>query len=108
MVSRKLHFFYGGRGPRDICGEDMLRALPGLSGRISYYPVISMPELADGQEWSGRVGLVHEVAEEILGSSVPNHEFYFAGPPAMVQAVQLMLLQHHKVPQEQIHFDQFF
>ncbi len=108
MASRKLHFFYGGRGPQDVCGEDMLRALPGFGERLFYYPSISMPELDVDHTWRGRVGFVHKVAEEALGASLPNYEFYFAGPPPMAQAVQLMLLQQHKVPQQQIHFDQFF
>lgn len=108
MAARKLHFFYGGRGPEDVCGEDMLRALPGYGERFFYHPVISMPELDVNHTWRGKVGLVHKVAEETLGAAIANYEFYFAGPPAMAQAVQLMLLQKHKVPQTQIHFDQFF
>lgn len=108
LASRKLHLFYGGRGPRDVCGEDMLRALPGFGERFFYYPVISMPELDVDRTWRGRVGLVHEIAAETLGSAIRDYELYFAGPPPMVQAVQLMLLQQHQVPHEQIHFDQFF
>lgn len=108
MASRKLHFFFGGRGPRDICGEDILGALPGFGERFLYCPAISMPELDIDKSWRGRVGFVHKVAEEMLGATLPNYEFYFAGPPAMAQAVQLMLVQQYKVPHEQIHFDQFF
>jgi toluene monooxygenase electron transfer component len=107
MAARKLHFFYGGRGPRDICGEDMLRALPGFGERFLYYPVLSMPELDLDKTWQGRIGLVHEHALEVLGERLPEHEFYFAGPPPMVQAVRRMLMQK-KVPLSQIHFDQFF
>lgn len=108
LAARKVHFFYGGRGPRDVCGEDMLRALPGYGERFLYYPAISMPELDVEQTWRGRVGFIHEVAAETLGAAIAGYEFYFAGPPPMAQAVQLMLLQQHKVPHEQIHFDQFF
>ncbi len=108
LAARKLHFFYGGRGPRDICGEDILRALPKFGERFFYHPVISMPDLDVEKSWRGAVGFVHQVAERTLAPPLANYEFYFAGPPAMAQAVQLMLVQQHKVPFEQIHFDQFF
>jgi len=37
-----------------------------------------------------------------------QHEFYFAGPPPMTQAIQEMLMVTHRVPFQQIHFDRFF
>ncbi|MBA2690754.1 MAG: 2Fe-2S iron-sulfur cluster binding domain-containing protein [Burkholderiales bacterium] len=107
LASRKLHFFYGGRGPADICGEDMLRALPGFGERFIYYPSISLPELDMEKRWSGKVGFVHEHALEVMGKSLAEHEIYFAGPPAMAQAVQRMLIQQ-KVPLSQVHYDAFY
>lgn len=107
MAARKLHFFYGGRAPRDICGADMLRALPGFGERIFFYPVISMPELDQDQQWSGKVGFVHELALATMGASLGQHEIYFAGPPPMAQAVQRMLFAE-KVPGEQVHYDAFY
>lgn len=107
LAGRSLHFFYGGRGPRDICGEEFLRELPGYGERIFYYPSISMPELDVDRGWRGKVGFVHDQVAETLGASLPQFEFYFAGPPPMVQAAQVMLIQN-KVPYDQIHFDRFF
>ncbi|MDB5764179.1 MAG: oxidoreductase [Herminiimonas sp.] len=107
MASRKLHFFYGGRGPRDICGEDMLRELPGFGERFFFHSIISMPELDTERQWAGRIGFVHDMALEVLGKTLPEHEIYFAGPPAMAQAVQRMLMQE-KVPGGQVHYDAFY
>jgi toluene monooxygenase electron transfer component len=107
MDGIKLHLFYGGRAARDICGEDMLRALPGYGQRFFFHPIISMPESAEPQGWPGKVGFVHELALETMGMAMPSHEVYFAGPPAMAQAVQRMLMQE-KVPGAQIHFDAFY
>jgi toluene monooxygenase electron transfer component len=107
MAGVKLHLFYGGRTARDICGDDMLRALPGYGERFFYHPIISMPDSESSSAWSGKVGFVHELALETLGLSLPAHEIYFAGPPAMAQAVQRMLMQE-KVPGPQIHFDAFY
>lgn len=107
MAGTKVHLFYGGRAARDICGEDMLRALPGYGERFFFHPIVSMPGSDGGGEWTGKVGFVHELALETIGMALPEHEIYFAGPPAMAQAVQRMLMEQ-KVPGAQIHFDAFY
>jgi toluene monooxygenase electron transfer component len=120
LAGRHLYFFYGGRGPADICGEDVLRALPALLGRYTYVPVISGPlddrpldvawgrsDGCDPAAWSGSTGFVHEAVADTLGATLPAYEFYFAGPPAMTLAVQQLLIEA-KVPRMQMHFDQFF
>lgn len=105
MAARKLHFFYGGRALRDICGEAELRELPGFGKRLFYYPSLSMTE-ADA-DWRGHTGFVHENVLPTIGGIPAAHEFYFAGPPAMTQATQRLLMQN-KVPLSQMHFDQFY
>lgn len=107
MDGRKLHFFYGGRTARDICGSDMLAELQGYGERIVYHPVISMPEADAAQQWNGRTGYVHELVRDVLGDSLAQHEVYFAGPPAMAQAVQRMLFEAG-VPGPQVHYDAFY
>jgi toluene monooxygenase electron transfer component len=107
MDGVRLHLFYGGRGARDICGEEMLRALPGFGERFFYHPIISMPDEAELATWSGKVGFVHELARDTIGVDLPAHEIYFAGPPAMAQAVQRMLFDAG-VPGAQVHFDAFY
>jgi toluene monooxygenase electron transfer component len=107
MQGIKLHLFYGGRGARDICGEEMLRALPGYGERFLFHPVVSSPGPDDQQAWRGRFGFVHELALETIGMAMASHEIYFAGPPPMAQAVQRMLIQE-KVPGAQVHFDAFY
>lgn len=107
MSAVKLHLFYGGRSVRDICGEREMQALPGYGERFFFHPAVSMPDSQPGEPWSGKVGWVHELALEVLGPSLAGHEIYFAGPPAMAQAVQAMLMQE-KVPGDQVHFDAFY
>jgi toluene monooxygenase electron transfer component len=107
LAGRQLHFLYGGRTPADICGEDVLRELPGWGERLSYYPAISPVPGASVEGWSGAVGYLHEVALERFGDQLPQMEIYFAGPPAMATAVQRVLLDA-KVPSGQVHFDQFY
>jgi toluene monooxygenase electron transfer component len=107
LASRHLHVFYGGRRPADICGVDLLDALPGLAGRFTYTPVISCPEDAESRGWTGLTGFVHEAAGARLPQPLAQFEYYCAGPPAMTLAVQRMLLEA-KVPAGQVHFDQFY
>lgn len=104
LADRQVHFFYGGRTPRDICGEDMLAELPGWGTRIHFRAAVS--EEGHGN-WNGPVCFVHELAQQELGENIAEHEIYFAGPPAMAQAVQKMLFDM-KVPFEHAHFDQFY
>ena len=107
LARSQLHFLYGGRTPADVCGEDLLRELPGWGERLSYYPAISPPAGATVAGWSGAVGYLHEVALERFGEQLAQMEIYFAGPPAMATAMQRMLADA-KVPPGQVHFDQFY
>lgn len=106
LGERTLYFLYGARTPRDVCGEEMLRALPGFAERIRFVPVVSLPG-EDGQ-WAGATGYVHDQLERVLPARMAEYEFYFAGPPPMTQAIQELLMVGHQVPFGQIHFDRFF
>jgi toluene monooxygenase electron transfer component len=108
LSGRRLHFFYGARGPLDVCGETHLCELPGFGERILFHPIISMPQLDERGAWKGERGFVHELVSKVLGNSLALHEFYMAGPPPMVQAAMKMLMVDHKVPVQQIHYDRFF
>lgn len=107
LERRTLDFFYGARGPEDICGRDMLEELPGFSERIYYRPVISMPKLDREREWTGPVGFVHELVSSTL-TDFGAREYYLAGPPAMVDATLGLLVREKKVPVKQIHYDRFY
>lgn len=85
----------------------MVSTLPGFGERLCYYSVVSMPELESRIQWPGRIGFVHEVVLEVMGKSLSAHEIYFAGPPALAQAVQ-QLLARHAVPRAQVHYDAFY
>lgn len=100
---RHLHFVYGGRTPADICGAEMLSVLPGWDEHIHYHAAISQP--GDG-EWSGLVGFVHDVAQQLFAERLADMDIYFAGPPPMIEAVQRVLFEA-KVPPDQQHFDKF-
>ncbi|WP_420212880.1 2Fe-2S iron-sulfur cluster-binding protein [Burkholderia aenigmatica] len=106
LGTRRLHFFYGARTPRDVCGDAQLRTLPDYGEQLVFYPAVSSPGGAG--DWSGRTGFVHEYVEDVLGANLADHEFYMAGPPPMIQAMLDVLHARHGVPASQVHFDRFF
>jgi toluene monooxygenase electron transfer component len=103
LADRQLHFIYGGRTAADICGQDLLQALPGYGTRLHYSAFVSN---AADVSTAYPVGFVHEAALQLHGEKLRELEIYFAGPPAMATAVQAMLLAAG-VPPDQQHFDQF-
>lgn len=108
LEGRRLHFFYGGRIPKDICGESHLCELSGFGERILYYPCVSMPELDEAGEWKGETGFIHDLVPRTLGTELKNYEYYLAGPPPMVEATLKLLMGTQKIPAQQIHYDRFF
>lgn len=102
LAGRKIHFLYGGRAMRDLCGESLLAELPGFGERLHYHAALSEAD----RSWTGRTGFIHEVAAELFGDRLGALEIYFAGPPAMAEATQRML-HESKVSPEQVHFDEF-
>ena len=107
LAGRALHFYYGARTPADVCGEDLLRALPGAE-RLHYVCAVSTPPAAAaGTPWTGPVGFVHDEVRRVLAPRLAGMEIYFAGPPPMATAVQRMLLDAG-VPPAQTHFDAFY
>lgn len=99
-----IHFYYGARTEQDVCGEAQLAELPGYPRRLRFRVAVSNP----GSAWKGEAGFIHELVELDLGARLGELDFYVAGPPPMVNAVQEMLVVRHLVPHDRIHFDRFF
>jgi toluene monooxygenase electron transfer component len=100
--------FYGGRAPRDVPAIDLVLRSHGLERNLEWHPVISVPALAEGTDWAGEVGFVHEMLPRKLTKPLADYEYYFAGPPPMIEATVRLLVVENKVPQSQLHFDRFF
>ena len=101
-----LHFFYGARTPLDVCGEDLLRVLPGFSERIRYEAAVSHP--VSDVDWPGWRGMVHHLVGERMGERLRDCEVYMAGPPPMIVAALEMLTADYGVDPVRVHFDRFF
>ena len=108
LARRKILLFYGGRGPDDLCVQPYLDADSEMASRVALYQAVSDAALAQSSNWSGPVGPIHELMLEILADQLPEHEFYFCGPPGMIDALSRLLLVQHRVPFEQVHYDRFY
>jgi propane monooxygenase reductase subunit len=101
--SRRISFYYGARGERDLfCSEELAgltRSLPGLS----YVPALSEP--GTGSQWAGEAGLITDVVDRREGSCA-GREAYLCGPPPMVDAA-IALLEAKGVSGTDIHYDKF-
>ena len=100
--------FYGGRGPADVPAIDSLLKTHHLERALEWHPVVSVPALAEGTDWQGEFGFVHELLPKKLTRPLSEYEYYFAGPPPMIEATIRLLVSENRVPQSQLHFDRFF
>lgn len=107
LKGRQLHFIYGGRQARDICGEPMLRDLRGFGTDLHFHPAVSMPDPDSATAWTGLTGFVHDIADNMFGDKLKDMEIYFAGPPLMGEAVMRLVVEK-KIPTSQVHYDQFY
>lgn len=101
--ARSVHFFLGLRTQDDLSAARELEPLRGP--RLLAATVLSAP--SSEPAWTGATGFVHAAVEAALPQPLAQFDFYFAGPPAMVEAMQELLVIRHRVPHAQIHFDRF-
>jgi toluene monooxygenase electron transfer component len=76
-----------------------------VAGQVTFTAALSEP--GPGCGWEGPTGFLHEVVWETMGEALKECEVYFAGPAVMSTAVQRMA-HEAGVPQDQIHFDEFY
>lgn len=102
-IERKASFYYGVRGPADLCFEDELRKLEETLPGFRYIPALSEPDDADG--FTGETGLITEVLRR-NESDLTGVDAYVCGPPPMVDAA-LELLAVLGVADKHIYYDKF-
>lgn len=103
-ATRRVHFFLGLRSQSDLRVAGLLGPL--ACERLRVTTVLSCP--APDVPWVGATGFVHEEVDRALTGPRQALEFFFAGPPPMIAALQDLLMVRDRVPFGQIHFDRFF
>ncbi len=100
---RKVTYYYGARGRRDLFFLDELRE---LEARMpSFHSVLALSEPADGDAWDGETGFISDVLER-TESDLARHDAYVCGPPPMVDAA-FASLERRGVPPDRIYCDKF-
>ncbi|MDG1280447.1 MAG: NADH:ubiquinone reductase (Na(+)-transporting) subunit F [Pseudorhodobacter sp.] len=91
-TSRKISFWYGARSRIDLFYEPEFERLQARYPNFRWTAALSDP--AEGDDWDGEVGFVHQVALRgaLAGHPAPHDcDYYLCGPPLMIRAVLAML-----------------
>jgi Na+-transporting NADH:ubiquinone oxidoreductase subunit F len=91
-TQRQISFWYGARSKIDLFYEAEFSSFQAQYPNFRWLAALSDP--AQGDDWQGAQGFVHEVAlREYLGTHPAPHncEYYLCGPPLMIRAVMAML-----------------
>jgi len=100
---RRVHLLLGLRSEAELGAAAELQSL--AHERLTATVVLSTP--TDPLAWTGATGFVHTEVERALAPGLDRFDFYFAGPPPMIDALQELLMVRHRVPFEQIRFDRY-
>lgn len=100
--SREVHLYFGVRDERDIYLESWLSELRARHPNVLTHLVLSQPSGTSAR----RKGLVSQAVLEDV-ASFEDFKAYVAGPPAMVEALQLALVERG-VALRDVHADAFY
>lgn len=106
-TKRKITFWYGARGRRELFYTDEFDRLQVEHDNFRWCVALSEPQPEDA--WDGATGFIHEVLYDsyLKDHPVPEDcEYYLCGPPMMIKAVRNML-DNLGVGSENIFFDDF-
>jgi propane monooxygenase reductase subunit len=102
-LDRKVTFYYGARGRRDLCFEEEIAKLQEQLPGLTFVPALSEPSEDDG--WDGETGLITDVVER-READLRNVDAYVCGPPPMVEAA-IALLTRLGRSEDHIFYDKF-
>jgi CDP-4-dehydro-6-deoxyglucose reductase len=84
-TKRKIYVYWGVRDVSSLYLADLPQTWAEENPNIEFIPVLSEP--AEGDNWQGRTGYVHQAIADDFDSLV-GHEVYACGPPVMIDAAQ--------------------
>ena len=103
----RVHFFYGGRRPRDLnCMAD-LQAAPEFSRLVHVHAAVSAPEEEDAT-WHGDRLMLPDLVRREIGRGMQLGTCYAAGAPALITALEALLVNEHGLPPDRLYYDRFF
>ncbi len=102
-IRRPLTLYRGARQAADLYLDELPENWQREHG-ITYVPVLS--DVAPGETWNGRRGLVHQAVMEDL-PDLSGHEVYACGAPAMIEAARRDFCVRCKLPEDAFYADAF-
>ena len=100
---RSMTLYWGGRRPRDLYLDDLVRKWGGEHG-VAYVPVVSEPLPED--RWEGRTGFVHRAVIEDH-PDLSGHQVYACGAPVVVQSARNDFTALCGLPADEFYADMF-
>ncbi|MFP4010320.1 MAG: NADH:ubiquinone reductase (Na(+)-transporting) subunit F [Spirochaetaceae bacterium] len=107
MDQRDIWYFFGARTSKDMFYLDWLWELDETYERFHFVPALSEPE--EETEWRGPTGLITDVLDEYLKTTIPTEEQkegYLCGSPGMLDAC-MEVMRANNMEEERIYFDKF-
>ncbi len=106
-TDRKVTFWYGARSWREAFYVEDFNEISRENTNFEWF--IALSDVADGEEWDGLRGYIHNVAREQYLAQHPapeDIEYYLCGPPIMNTSV-IKMLEDLGVEPENIALDDF-
>lgn len=91
-LPRALTLFYSNRRPEDAAFLDELQKLSQVAPNIVFVPTMTEMQKS-ARNWAGERGFIDRAMVERYCPALDAPIFYVAGPPAMVTAMQQLLVQ---------------
>ncbi|MNQ10528.1 phenol hydroxylase P5 protein [Pseudomonas linyingensis] len=89
--SKPIALIYGQRNLSELYYHDEFLALAERHPNFKYVPALSHE--AEGTDWQGFRGFVHEAAKEYFANDFRGHKAYLCGPPLMIDSCITTLMQ---------------
>ncbi len=95
-IQRDMILYRGARQLQDLYMHELCEKWAEFTPHLTYIPVISEPE---GDDWQGRVGLVHEA---VLADykNLSSYQAYVCGAPGMCEVAHTSFVQQGLLPDE--------
>jgi CDP-4-dehydro-6-deoxyglucose reductase len=103
QLKRHIILYRGARRPADLYLNELPEGWQ-RDNAVAYVPVLS--DVADGDVWNGRCGLVHQAVMEDL-PDLSGYEVYACGAPAMVEAARRDFTSRCGLPEAAFYADAF-
>lgn len=103
--SQQITLVYGARSLDELYYHEEFIALAQQHPNFTYVPVLS--SVAEGSDWSGFCGFVHDAAKAHFDNDFRGHKAYLCGPPVMIDACITTLMQG-RLFERDIYTEKFF